>query len=760
MNKIKSKVIFSIIFCTAISLFIIGNASAQPSPDNTNKHRKEFSQKSTDDQCRPLGLFKEKGLNVPYCDVYDTNGREKMGADHPRRIIGYFTSWRNGSNGQPTYLASDIPWNKITHVNYAFAHIDADHKVSIGDVNDPNNPAVGMTWKGDKNAMDPSLPYKGHFNLLHKYAIKNGVKLMLSIGGWADSGGHIEKGKRVTDGGFFNLTVDPQTGKINQDAINTFATSAAQFIKKYHFDGIDIDYEYPTSMSDAGNPIDWSISNKQRGKLAAGYVALMKALRIALDKESIADHHYYLLSVAAPGSGYLLRGVEAFQALQYLDYVNIMSYDFHGAWNNFVGHNAALYDTGKDPEIAAAKIYNGPDAKYYNGQGYLNIDWAYRYFRNALAGGRINIGLPLYTRGDQDVKGGNSGLGGLSTLADQSKCYLGTGGNLGPDALSPKANAPCGHGAQGIDNLWFDTDKDGNEIFAGVNPLWHANNLRDHLPMPYLAAFGHDPSKKENKYTGNYKSNYDDVAQSAWLWNQEKGVFLSTENTKSFSAKVQYAIDKGAGGVMLWELAGDYSTPKQNGLGYYYFGNTLTDKAFQMIKTAAPYGIKAGDENFPEQQNKLDVGVDLVGYLPKGDDNYPIQIALKLTNNSNIDLTGAKIAFNVSPEVPMSMAIANTLRPYEVPTGPGIVNLVDMYSGVTWSVDHLAKSGQTMGNVGGLSDDYHRFAAQLKGKGWGTADWGPGKTISIALRIYMPMPVPTNFTFTVNGKTYGRTAEQ
>ncbi len=38
--------------------------------------------------CRPDGLYATPGVDVPYCSVYDTNGREKMGADHQRRIIG------------------------------------------------------------------------------------------------------------------------------------------------------------------------------------------------------------------------------------------------------------------------------------------------------------------------------------------------------------------------------------------------------------------------------------------------------------------------------------------------------------------------------------------------------------------------------------------------------------------------------------------------------------------------------------------------
>jgi chitinase len=682
-----------------------------------------------------------------------------MGADHPRRIIGYFTSWRNGANGQPSYLASDVPWDSLTHINYAFAHIDANQEVSIGDVTDPTNPATGMTWDGAENAMDPAYSYKGHFNQLNKYAKKHDVKLLLSVGGWAETGGYFGENGRVADGGFYSLTINDD-GSINHAGIAKFAKSAAKFVETYDFDGIDIDYEYPSSMSDAGHPDDWAISNKHRGKLWGGYMALMEALRSELDMQGEKDNTHYMLTIASPSSGYLLRGFEGFEALKYLDYVNIMSYDLHGAWNHFVGHNAALYDNGIDAEIADAGIYAGGDAKYYNGQGYLNIDWSYKYFRTALQGGRINIGLPYYTRGWQAVQGGNNGLNGLAALPNQKECYLGTGGNLGPDALSPKAGADCGYGAQGIDNLWFDLGADGVEMYAGASPIWHVNNLRDNLPTPYVEIYGHDMTKQSSLYTGDYVEHYDNDAQASWLWNEEKKVFLSTENMKSYQAKVQYAIDQGAGGIMFWELAGDYSTPEQNGLGYHYFGSNLTDTAYNMIKSAAPYGIKPADESFVVPAETVDVDVNLVGYLPKGEDNYPIQVALKLTNNSDVDLSGAKIAFNVSPAVPMNSQIDDTLKPYAVPNGPGITNLVDMYSGAAWTVEKIATSSLTMGNVGGLSDDFHRYAVQLKAEGWGAVQWGPGETIDIAIRMYMPMPVPTNFTIEVGGKTYGRTQEK
>ena len=95
--------------------------------------------------CRPDGLYRTPGVDVPSCTVYDNGGREKMAID--RRIIGYFPSWRLGANGTPRYLAKDIPWGKITHINYAFAHIE-NNKISVGNVSDPNNASTGRTWPG------------------------------------------------------------------------------------------------------------------------------------------------------------------------------------------------------------------------------------------------------------------------------------------------------------------------------------------------------------------------------------------------------------------------------------------------------------------------------------------------------------------------------------------------------------------------------------------------------------------------------------
>ncbi|HCU52285.1 MAG TPA: chitinase, partial [Micromonosporaceae bacterium] len=251
--------------------------------------------------CRPDGLYRTPGVLTPYCTAYDSNGRETMGSSHPRRVIGYFTSWRHGKDGRPSYLASNIPWDKVTHINYAFAHVDNQNKISVGTPSAANNPATNMTWPGVPGAeMDSAYSYTGHFNLLNKYKMANpNVKTLISVGGWAETGGYFDDaGARQDQGGFYRMTTN-SSGGVNTSGINAFADSAVAFIRTYGFNGVDIDYEYPTSNADAGNPLDFAQANAKRAGLNASYLVLMKTLREKLDAAAAADGKYYMLTVAA-----------------------------------------------------------------------------------------------------------------------------------------------------------------------------------------------------------------------------------------------------------------------------------------------------------------------------------------------------------------------------------------------------------------------------------------------------------------------------
>ncbi|MEZ8143365.1 chitinase [Enterovibrio norvegicus FF-454] len=680
--------------------------------------------------CRPEGLYQTAGLNVPYCTIYDADGREDMGVDHPRRIIGYFTSWRSGDDPQASYLVNDIPWEQLTHINYAFVSIGSDGNVNIGDVNDPTNAAVGKEWPGVE--IDPALGFKGHFGALATYKKKHDVKTLISIGGWAETGGHFgADGKRVADGGFYTMTTNAD-GSINHAGIEKFATSAVEMIRKYKFDGVDIDYEYPTSMAGAGNPDDKNFMEPRRAYLWASYQELMRVLREKLDQASVDDNIHYMLTIASPSSGYLLRGMETFDVTKYLDYVNIMSYDLHGAWNDHVGHNSALYDTGKDSELAAWNVYG---TSQYGGMGYLNTDWAYHYFRGSMPAGRINIGVPYYTRGWQDVTGGENGLWGKAALPNQAECLAGTG-------EGEKNN--CGNGAVGIDNMWHDTDPKGNEMGAGSNPMWHAKNLENGIFGSYATAYKLDPANDpQDVLTGTYERNYDSVAVAPWLWNAEKKVFLSTEDEASVGVKSDYIIDKGIGGVMFWELAGDYNcylfdangnrttnvddteNACKTGNGEFHMGNTMTKAIYNKFAAATPYGNKLSDNPMPLEA--VDITVSIGGFKV-GDQNYPINPKITFTNNTGTDLPGGtEFQFDIPTSSPDNA---------KDQSGGGLKVIV---------------SGHTKSNnIGGLEGNMHRAAFSLPA--WKALP--AGDSYELDMVYYLPISGPANYTVNINGVDY------
>ena len=117
--------------------------------------------------------------------------------------VGYYTSWSAYSNFTP----DKIDATKLTHINYAFANVNEELKITLGD-----------------SYIDPSNIKK--LNELKK--INPNLKILISVGGWSWS-------DKFSDAA---LTDKSRT---------IFANSCVDFIKKYGFDGIDIDWEFPVS---------------------------------------------------------------------------------------------------------------------------------------------------------------------------------------------------------------------------------------------------------------------------------------------------------------------------------------------------------------------------------------------------------------------------------------------------------------------------------------------------------------------------------
>ncbi|MGL5353939.1 MAG: glycosyl hydrolase family 18 protein, partial [Clostridium sp.] len=333
------------------------------------------------------------------------------------------------------------------------------------------------------------------------------VDLLISIGGWAGTRGFYDMIK--TDEG-----------------INTFADSCVDFIRTYGFDGVDIDFEYPSSTATSGNPADKDLSEPMRGILNERYNVLMKTLRTKIDAAAAKDNEKYLLTAAVTASAWVLGGITDNTYAKDLDFLSIMSYDFHGGWDEYVENLANIYPDPNDRATVQLKMPT------------LNMDWSYNFYRGVLPPEKILMGIPYYTRGWENVQGGN-----------------GTG-------LHGSSKTP----ATGKYNVWGD-DLDNNDVLdpSGTNPLWHVLNLMEKDP--------------------NLKVQWDDVGKVPYVWQNNEKVFLSFENEKSIDERVKYIKDKNLGGALIWVMNGDFGiNPKyvagsdNINEGKYTWGDTLTKR--------------------------------------------------------------------------------------------------------------------------------------------------------------------------------------
>ncbi|WP_266160826.1 glycoside hydrolase family 18 protein [Dyella silvatica] len=202
---------------------------------------------------------------------------------HDYRIVGYV------GNAQPLPAISA---GKLDAINFAFATLSPAGEVVL------SSPTAAQSLT----------------DLLALRKLNPRLQILASVGGWGAD--HFSE------------------AAWDSASRSRFADSAVHLLEQHHLDGLDIDWEYPTL---AGPGI--SHHAEDRGHFSL----LLEAVRKRLDQLGAAHGgKHYLLTIAA-ADGEFVAGIELKRAAQSLDWINLMTYDFHNGLTPSTGHHAGLH---------------------------------------------------------------------------------------------------------------------------------------------------------------------------------------------------------------------------------------------------------------------------------------------------------------------------------------------------------------------------------------------------------------------------------
>lgn len=315
------------------------------------------------------------------------------GGGGSKRVIGYFTQWGiYGRNYRVKNIDTSGSAARLTHINYAFGNVRNNRcEVGVTQASDPNTGVggdafadytkafgAGESVSGGADTWDQ--PLRGNWNQLKQLKAKHpNVKVLISLGGWTWSRGFSSAAQPANRQAFVASCIDAYIKGNLPVTDGAGGVGAAAGV----FDGIDIDWEYPVACGlSCGTPAD-----------NANYTALLAEFRRQLD----AVRPGLLLTVAVGAGIDKVRVTDPAAYHPYLDFINVMTYDFHGAWDPQTNHHSALFDSPADPSTGDQKLYNSNDAM----EAFLS---------RGVPASKLNLGIGYYGRGWTGVASGNNGL--------------------------------------------------------------------------------------------------------------------------------------------------------------------------------------------------------------------------------------------------------------------------------------------------------------------------------------------------------------
>ncbi|WP_051278794.1 glycosyl hydrolase family 18 protein [Chitinilyticum aquatile] len=327
------------------------------------------------------------------------------------QVGAYFTQWGvYDSAFFVKHVDTSGAAAKLTFINYAFGNIykQADGSVKcdsgINKANENNAAGDGgdawADYQMDYKASDSvdgvgdewENPLKGNFNQLKKLKKKYpNLKIMISLGGWTwskyfSTAAATDANRQKLVASCIDVYLKGNLKKSGGDPAGGAGAAAGIF------DGIDIDWEYPGGGGLDGNVA--SPADKQN------FTLLMAEFRKQLDAYGAANGNRHLYLTAAIGAGAdKIDNTDPAGYSPYMDWVNVMTYDFHGNWEGNTNFHSHLFPDPADP--AAGTI-----AGSYNIDGAVN-----KLIERGLPASKIVLGIPYYGRGWGGVVAGPNGDG-------------------------------------------------------------------------------------------------------------------------------------------------------------------------------------------------------------------------------------------------------------------------------------------------------------------------------------------------------------
>ncbi|WP_327258757.1 glycoside hydrolase family 18 chitinase [Streptomyces sp. NBC_01240] len=362
--------------------------------------------------------------------------------------LGYFTDWGvYGRNYHVKNLDTSGSAAKITHINYAFGNVTGG-KCAIGD----SYADYDMAYTADKSvdgvADTWDQPLRGSFNQLRKLKAKYpNIKVLWSFGGWTWSGGFGEAAKNPTAfaQSCYNLVKDPRWADV--------------------FDGIDIDWEYPNACGltcDTSGP------------------AALKGITSALRAKFGSNNLVTAAITADASTGGKIDAADYAGAAQSLDWYNVMTYDFFGAWDakgptaphspltSYNGIPQAGFNSAD--AIAKLKAQGVPASKLLLGIGFYGRGWT-GVTQDAPGGTATGAAPGTYEAGIEDYKVLKTSCPATGTVAGTAYAHCGTNwwSYDTPATIASKMTWAKGQGLGGAFFWEFSGDTSNGELVGAIN---------------------------------------------------------------------------------------------------------------------------------------------------------------------------------------------------------------------------------------------------------------------------------------------------